>query len=126
MKAGEMFWGGSARTARTSSEIVISQMKLPLNQMPPSPADDCSGEMNESLIAFRQLVIPDQKLTESVEPGMSAFNDPTSVLRGTPSCALFSCDPRAIAPGAESVREPARRRIPYPRTRIVAFFREGQ
>lgn len=57
--------------------------------------------MNESLIAFRQLLIPDQKLTESVEPGMSSFNDPTSVLRGTPACTLLSCDPWGIAPGAD-------------------------
>jgi hypothetical protein len=57
--------------------------------------------MNESLIAFRQLLIPNEKLTKSVEPGMSPFNDPTSVLRGTPSCALLPCDPWDISPGAE-------------------------
>ena len=57
--------------------------------------------MNESLIAFRQLLVPDQKLAESVEPGMSSFNDPTSVLRGAPSCALLSCDSWDIAPRAD-------------------------
>ena len=57
--------------------------------------------MKESLIAFRQLLISDQKLSKPVEPGVRRLHDPTSVLRRTPASALLSCDPWGVAPDTD-------------------------
>ena len=53
--------------------------------------------MQESLVAFGELLISDEELSESIEPGMSRFHDPTSVPRRTSTSALLSCDPWSIA-----------------------------
>ena len=52
--------------------------------------------MKESLVALRQLLISDEKLPKSVEPGVCGFHDPTTVLRRPPAPPLLSCDPRSV------------------------------
>jgi hypothetical protein len=52
--------------------------------------------MKESLVALRQLLVSDQKLPKSVEPGVCGFHDPTTVLRRPPAPPLLSCDPRSV------------------------------
>lgn len=52
--------------------------------------------MEESLIAFRKLLIPDEKLSKTVEPGVCSLDHPTAILRWTPSPALLSHDPRRV------------------------------
>ncbi len=56
--------------------------------------------MKKSLVAFRKLLVSDEELSESVEPGMGRFHNPASVLRRTPSSssAVPSWDPCYVAP----------------------------
>jgi len=54
--------------------------------------------MNKSFVAFRQLLVSDQKLTKAVEPGVRRFDDPTSVLERTPAFTLLWCNPWGITP----------------------------
>ena len=54
--------------------------------------------MKKSFVAFRQLLISDQKFSESVEPGVRRLHDPMSVLWRTPAFALLPCDPWSVAP----------------------------
>src|SRR5271157_5674240 len=56
--------------------------------------------MKESLIAFSQLLVSDQKLPKTIEPGVRSFYHPTSVLRRTPPSPLLSRDPRSVTPKA--------------------------
>ena len=57
--------------------------------------------MNKSFVAFRQLLVSDEKLPESVEPGVGCFHNPASVLWRTPSSALLSCNPWGVTPSAD-------------------------
>ena len=57
--------------------------------------------MKESLVAFRQLLISDEKLSKPVEPGVRRFHDPTSILRRTSASALLSCDSWGVTPSAD-------------------------
>ena len=54
--------------------------------------------MKKSLIAFGELLVSDEELSESVEPGMSRLHDPTPVLWRTSTSALLSCNPWHVAP----------------------------
>jgi hypothetical protein len=63
---------------------------LSVNSSNLPPTDDRRGEMKESLIAFRQLLIPHQKLSEPVEPGVRRLHDPASVLGRTPASTFLS------------------------------------
>ena len=57
--------------------------------------------MKESLIAFRQLLISDQKLSKPIEPGVRRLHDPTPVLRRTSSSTLLPCDPWGVSPSSD-------------------------
>ena len=70
--------------------------------------------MKESLITFRQLLIPDQELTKPVEPGVRRLHDPTPVLRRTPPSALLSYDPWRVASDADLLAD---------RFAVVSFIR---
>jgi len=59
--------------------------------------------MKKSFIAFRQLLVSDQKLAESVEPGVRCFHNPTSVLWGAPASALLSSNSRGVAMPADLI-----------------------
>ncbi len=55
--------------------------------------------MKESLVAFSKLLISDEELSESVEPGMGRFHHPASILPRTPSpsSAVPSWNPWYVA-----------------------------
>ena len=78
---------------------LIKDLSVNSSHLP--PADNRSGEMKESLIAFRQLLISDQKLSKPIEPGMRRLHDPTPVLRRTSSSTLLPCDPWGVSPSAD-------------------------
>lgn len=56
--------------------------------------------MNEGLVTFHKLLIPDKQLPEPVEPGVRCLNNPPPVLRRAPSSPLLPDDSRCIASGA--------------------------
>ena len=86
----EWFWVGNTK------DLSVNSDNLP-------PADNRGSKMKERLIAFRELLIPDQELSESVEPGVCRLDDPTTVLWWTPASALLSCDPWSVTPDADLV-----------------------
>ena len=57
--------------------------------------------MEERLVAFRQLLISDEKLSKPVEPGVRRFHDPASILRRTPASALLPCDSWGVTSNAD-------------------------
>jgi hypothetical protein len=57
--------------------------------------------MKERLVAFRQLLISDEKLSKPIEPGVRRFHDPASILRRTPASALLPCDSWSVPPDAD-------------------------
>ena len=59
--------------------------------------------MNKSFIAFRQLLVSDEKLPESVEPRVRCFHNPAPVLRRTPASALLSRNSRDVAMPADLI-----------------------
>ena len=59
--------------------------------------------MNKSFVAFRQLLVSDEKLPESVEPGVGCFHDPASVFCRTPASALLSRNSRDVAMPADLI-----------------------
>ena len=80
---------------------VIKDLSVNSSNFP--PANNRGSEMNKSFVAFRQLLVSDEKLPESVEPGVSCFHNPTSILWRTPASALLPCDSRGVAMPADLI-----------------------
>jgi hypothetical protein len=78
-------------------DVKLLAKDLSVNRSNLPPANNRSSEMNKSFVTFRQLLVPDEKLPESVEPGVGRFHDPASVLWRTPASALLSRDSRGVA-----------------------------
>ena len=57
--------------------------------------------MEERLVAFRQLLISDEKFSESVEPRVRRLHDPASILRRTSASAPLPCDSWGVPPDAD-------------------------
>ncbi len=57
--------------------------------------------MKERLVAVRQLLISDEKLSKPVEPGVRRFHDPASILRRTAASALLPCDSWSVTSDAD-------------------------
>ena len=53
--------------------------------------------MKKCFVAFGELFETHEQLAEAVVPGMSSFNDPTPVLRGTATSTPLPGNPREIA-----------------------------
>ena len=77
-------------TITGSLDRMIKDLSVNSSHLPPT--DDRSGEMKERLVAVRQLLISDEKLSKPVEPGVRRFHDPASILRRTAASALLPCD----------------------------------
>ena len=56
--------------------------------------------MDKGFVAVSELLISDEQLSKSVEPGVRCFYDPAAVPGRTPALPLFSCDPGDVAPGS--------------------------
>jgi hypothetical protein len=72
---------------------------LSVNSSHLPPAYDRGGKVKESLVAFSKLLISDEQLSESVEPGVGRFHHPASILPRTPSpsSAVSSWNPWYVA-----------------------------
>ena len=79
-----------------NKDLSVNRCNLP-------PANNRSSEMNKSFVAFRQLLVSDEKLLESVEPGVGCFHNPASVLWRTSASALLSRDSRGVAMPADLI-----------------------
>jgi len=57
--------------------------------------------MEQCLVAFKMLLVPNQEFPEAVEPGVGCFHNPAPVLRGPAALPFLACNPGRVTTGSD-------------------------